>query len=212
MEALREDIQSLRGETADRRSSFVPEGALDSIITTASIRAALRDSKSQLHRENEAIELINNGGKKTFAILVTIYKADRIISFIQSDQLQTANLDSRLPFNAKTDLERILSRTDAADFFDKQWEFTAPVFRRRAGHRCLHERTVFPFMESWIQPEGGFGNIFKIELHHRHSIAASSAKHFVRRSISHRQVHKDIVSNLSTGLGCCKKGVESRES
>ena len=212
MEALREDIQSLRCESADRRSSFVPEGALDSIITTVSIRAALRDSKSQLHRENEAIELINIGGKKTFAILVTIYKADRIIAFIQSDQLQKANLDSRLPYNAKTDLEKILSSTDAADFFDKQWEFTAPIFRRRAGHRCLHERTVFPFMESWIQGEGGFGNIFKIELHHRHGITASSANPSVRRAISHRKLHKDIVPDSSTGLGCCEKRVESRES
>ncbi len=211
MEALREDIQSLRCETADRRSSFVPEGALDSIITTASIRAALRDSISQLHRENEAIELIKKGGKKTFAILVTIYKADRIISFIKSDQLQRANLDSRLPFNTKADLERILLRTDAADFFDKQWEFTAPVFRRHAGHRCLHERTIFPFMKSWVHGEGGFGNIFKIELHHSHGVAASSAKRSVRRSMSHRQLHKDIVSNFSAGLGYCEKGVESHE-
>ncbi|KAL8717253.1 MAG: hypothetical protein Q9225_005485 [Loekoesia sp. 1 TL-2023] len=140
-------------------------------MTTATIKAALRESGAQLHREPENIESIRQGGRKTFAILVSIYKADRIVNFIENEQLQKAGLDSKLPYSSRADLERILPKIGAADFFEKQWEFTAPVFRRRAGHRCLYERTVFPFLESDIHGEGSFGNVYKDKLHGSHITA-----------------------------------------
>ena len=171
MESLRDNILSLRCEGSDRRSWFVPEDALDRIITTAAIRAALRDSGAQPHREPENIELISQGGKKTFAILISIYKAARIVNFIENEQLQKAGIDSKLPYGSMGDLERTLPKIDAMDFFEKQWEFTAPVFRCRSGHRCLYERTVFPFVESKFQDEGSFGNVYKEKLHKSHITA-----------------------------------------
>ena len=171
MEALREQILSLRCESSDRRSSFVPEETLDKVITIKTITAALRNSRAQLHREPENIDLIMQGGKKTFAILVSIYKADRIVNFIENEQLQKAGIDSKLPYSSRADLERTLPKIDAVDFFEKQWEFTAPVFRRRSGHRCLYERTIFPFLESKIHGEGSFGNVYKEKLHASHITA-----------------------------------------
>ena len=168
METLRGQILSLRCETSDCRSSFVPEETLNSIITIETITAALRDSRAPLHREAENIELIRQGGKKTFAILVSIYKADRIVNFIENEQLQKVGIDSKLPYSSRADLEKILPKIDAVDFFERQWEFTAPVFRRRSGHRCLYERTIFPFLESQILGEGSFGNVYKETLHASH--------------------------------------------
>lgn len=168
MESLRDSILSLRCESSDRRSSFVPEEALDKTITTAAIRAALRDSGAQPHREPENIESISQGGKKTFAILICIYKAARIVNFIENEQLQRTGIDSKLPYGSKADLERTLPKIDAVDFFEKQWEFTAPIFQRRSGHRCLYERTIFPFVESKFHDEGSFGNVYKEKLHRSH--------------------------------------------
>ena len=126
------------------------------------------------------MELIKDGGKKTFAILVTIYKADRIVFFIENEQLQTIELDAKLPFSSKAELERILSRADAADFLDRQWEFIAPVFRRHAGQRCLHERTIFPFLKSSEHGRGSFGNIYISELHHSHGVGLGIPQRHVR--------------------------------
>ena len=171
MESLRESILSLRCESSDHRSSFVPEEALDKILTTAAIKAALRESGAQAHREPENIESINQGGKKTFAILLCIYKAARIVNFVENEQLQRTGIDSKLPYGSRADLERILPKIDAVDFFEKQWEFTAPLFRRRYGHRCLYERTIFPFVESKFHDEGSFGNVYKEKLHRSHVTA-----------------------------------------
>ncbi|KAI4096939.1 MAG: hypothetical protein LQ344_000742 [Seirophora lacunosa] len=174
MTTLRETIQLLRCECADSRSSFVPAASLDKILTTKGIRSALRTHKVQLHRENEAVNLIRQGGLKTFAILIMIYRPQLIVAFVENDQLQTTNIDSRLPYS-KGDLDQILPFADSVDFFEKQWEFTAPVFRRRAGHRCLHDRTVFPFLESSGHGHGVPGDIYKVKLHRSHCIGFEGA-------------------------------------
>ena len=170
MASLREAIQSLRCESADPRSSFVPAGSLREILTYKEIRLALKTCKAQLHREIESIELIRLGGQRIFAILITIYRPELIVAFVENDQLQTAAIDSRLPYS-RAELDSILPKADAIDFFEKQWEFTAPIFRRRAGHRCLHDRTIFPFLESTGLGQGASGEIHKVKLHFSHSVA-----------------------------------------
>lgn len=173
MESLRRTILSLRRESSDPRSPFVPEGSLDKIITTAAIKAALREAGAHLHREPENIELIRQGGKKTFAILVTMYnpKADLIVNFIEKQQLQKSGLDSKLPYGSKSDLEKVLPKSAAVDFFEKQWDYTVPIFRRRAGHRCLYDQTIFPFLESTLHGKGSFGDIYREQLHGSHVTA-----------------------------------------
>lgn len=147
----------------------MPEGALDSLLTVQEIEFAVKVFKTQLHRHGEAVKLIIQGGRKTFAILVTIYKPEFIFSFIESDQLQKHYIDSKLPYGTKAELERIMFKAIVADFYDKQWEFTAPVFSGRSGHRCLHERIVLPFTASLPrgEVEGSFGSIYEVKLHPR---------------------------------------------
>ncbi|KAL8840331.1 MAG: hypothetical protein Q9170_001346 [Blastenia crenularia] len=188
MAPLKEELQNLRCESSDPRSSFVPEGALDTTITVEKIKSALRDVKVRPDRVKETLDLIVRGGKKTFAILVSIYRTERIVDFIEIDQLQGCSIDSKLPYSSRTDLERILPKADAADFFEKQWEFTAPIFKRQAGHRCLHERTIFPFLESSIQGEGNFGYIFKIGIHPCHSQAALRFQGHPHRTVVRKEL------------------------
>ena len=170
MASLRDSIQSLRCQSAEPRLYFVPAGALNQVLTIENVRSAYRHSKIQPHREKEVVDLIIHGGRRTFAILITIYKSDRIIAFIEKDELQRAKIDAKLPFSV-TYLKTVLSEHEANDFFDKQWEFTAPVFIRRAGHRLLSERTIFPFLplSSKEKPrEGYFGTVFKVKVHQGH--------------------------------------------
>lgn len=174
MDSIRATILSLRCESSDRRSSFVPEGALDSVLTTPTIQIVLRSSKKQLHREPEFIDMIERGGKKTFAILICIHRADCIVNFVENEPLQKAGIDSKLPYYSQTDLESILTKADATEFFERQWEFTAPIFRHRLGHRCLHRKTIFPFIDSDLLGEGSFGRVYKEKLHLKHSEAGFS--------------------------------------
>ena len=201
MESLRDRIVALRRETSDRRLSFVPEGTLENIMSTESIRAELRRSGARIYEEPETIEIIRQGGIKTFAILVYIYKADRVANFIENEQLQKDGIDSKLPYSSRADLKRMLPLgNDAAEFFEKQWEFTAPVFRRRAGHRCLYEETIFPFLESERLGEGGFGIVYKEKLHESHIMADSlENKALVRafRPIQTKSPKSSILPELS---------------
>ncbi|KAL9032562.1 MAG: hypothetical protein Q9180_006432, partial [Flavoplaca navasiana] len=183
MDTLRDAIHLLRWECADSRSAFVPAASLDEVLTVEKIRSTLRTSMVQLHRENEAISTIRYGGQKTFAILVMIHKPHSIIAFVEKDQLQTTAIDSRLPYS-KADLDKILPVADSVDFFERQWEFTAPVFRRRTGHRCLYDRTVFPFLKSTDHGKGASGDVYMVKIHRSHGVSLGT---------SESQGHVDVV-------------------
>ncbi|KAL9581396.1 MAG: hypothetical protein Q9212_003927 [Teloschistes hypoglaucus] len=195
MATLQEELQDLRRESSDHRSSFVPEGALDTIITVDEIKSALRDAKIRPDRLKETLDLIARGGKKPFAILVLIYRLEYIVDFIEFDQLQEYSIDAKLPYGSRTVLERILLKGYAAEFYERQWEFTAPISKRRAGHRCLHERTVFPFVESSIQGEGNFGDIYKIGVHPSHILAESttSSERVLSKETINDQQHETVI-------------------
>lgn len=169
MTGLRGEIQAKRRQTSDPRCSFVPEGALDDVITTENIRLTLRDSNAPRDREVECIRWIEQGGKKTFAILVLIQRARNIVKFIEREQLQSDSLDSKLPYGSKADVEKFLLKSDAEDFFERQWEFVSPIFRHKACHRSLHGRTILPFLETKILGGGSFGTIYLETLHRNHS-------------------------------------------
>lgn len=137
-------------------------------MNTEVLRDCLKSSKVPLHRVDEILPLVRQGGCRTFAILVTIRMLHHLMRFIESDELQRVRLDSRLPYTL-SNLESILHcKDDANEFFEQQGELRAPVFRRRAGHRSLHEQTVFPFLESEYQGSGARGTVYKVKLHPQH--------------------------------------------
>ena len=169
LELLRDKILHLRLRTAEPRVSFVPAGALNRVLTPETIREAIQASNLPVHRHSELVGQLTRGGRRLFAILLVIHKSSRLLHFIESDELQNIGLDSRLPMSLST-LENILCfKNDAAEFFEKQWEFTAPIFKRRAGHRFLNGQTVFPFLRSEIKGTGGYSNVYQVVLHPDHA-------------------------------------------
>jgi hypothetical protein len=120
-----------------------------------------------LNNLDEVVDKVYFGGRRIFAILVVLNGQEKeILRFIEHDHYQDSPLDHRLPF-AIGDLE-IIAPDIAIDFYEKQWEFAAPVFTRGVDHRLLDIRTALPFEENTKIGDGGFGEVFRISLYPGH--------------------------------------------
>ncbi|KAK2865046.1 hypothetical protein FQN49_003962 [Arthroderma sp. PD_2] len=80
------------------------------------------------HDLGTVVDRIYSGARRIFAILVVLKEVEEISRFLESDHFQASPLDHKLPFSI-TDLETLVPNI-AVDFFEKQWEFAAPVFTR----------------------------------------------------------------------------------
>ena len=208
MDVLRKQILRLRYPTAEPRHSFVPIGALSSVLNTEVLRDCLKSSKAPLHRVDEIITLVRQGGCRTFAILIMIRMLHHLMRFVESDELQRVHLDSRLPYTLSNLESILLCKDDADEFFEQQWEFTAPVFRRRAGHRSLHDQTVFPFLESKYQGSGARGTVYKVELHPQHGKGLDATSDKVREG--HSPDAFEIAVSLRQ-IGACYRAKRDRK-
>ncbi|KAL8723337.1 MAG: hypothetical protein Q9181_007303 [Wetmoreana brouardii] len=166
MADLRAQIHGLRRQNV-KSLYFVPDGTLKRVITEPAVLSAIEACEISPGRRDEIVERVTHGGRRLFATLTLINRPVLILKFIENDQLIPRGLDSSLPFSLPT-LQDILPTADADDFFEKQWEFTAPVLSRCQGHRILNEHTRFPFMDSTLLEEGGFGKVFEVEVHPDH--------------------------------------------
>jgi hypothetical protein len=165
---LRERILESRISTIDSQF-FICASSLQQSISTDDIRAALGEQQYERHRRKEIIQRSLNGGIKVFAILLVLRQLPLLVNFIDHDHLQSAYLDSKLPFDRET-LSRIIPDC-FEEFFKLQWEFCAPVFGGRRFHRIFEEHTVMPFVGETLVKRSNFGNIFKtatLSSHIRH--------------------------------------------
>lgn len=64
---------------------------------------------------------------------------------------------------------RILSDAYVDDlFYDKQWEFCAPIFMRGIMPRVLESPAILPFINDVFLDKEGYGFARKIMIHPRH--------------------------------------------
>ncbi|KAL2839736.1 hypothetical protein BJY01DRAFT_250336 [Aspergillus pseudoustus] len=135
---------------------FIPEDELFRLlaVSESQIKQVL---KGVLPREDvgEVADVITTRARKVFSILVLNNHARHIRSFITSDQLQHADLDTALPFD-KSKLRRIMSDEDAVEaFYERQWEFCAPRFQGGIIPRRLDPHTIMPYVEEDMIASGG---------------------------------------------------------
>lgn len=155
----------LRQENFDTQK-FVPEGKLHDLLNEDVITKSIRSCGIEYYKHAETVDTIANGARKIFAILVLLNQEAAITKFIENDQLQCSQLDSKLPFPLS-----ILESMDfdgAQDFYERQWEFVSPIFSDLTTHRVLHNNMRLPIMESKYLGEGGFGRVFTIVIHQNH--------------------------------------------
>ncbi|KAI0490093.1 kinase-like domain-containing protein [Xylaria cf. heliscus] len=109
---------------------------------------------------NEAVDMIRNGGRKVFTILILIKEQEHIMSFLeyQSTRQPNATLDLQIPFSI-SDLESFLPSEVAREFEEEQWNLVVPVIRKQLFHQRFEPRVRLPFIESRRLGGGGFGSL-----------------------------------------------------
>lgn len=183
--ALRRDIHQLRCQNIDSRS-FVPDVALERCATYDKILEAVKDCGLEAFQIYETASAVFAGSRKVFAVLLLIHHEGLIQRFICNDQFRPKELDSKLPFSLST-LKDIIP-TAASQFYEKQWEFTAPIFTKYTTHRILDKDIILPFVGSEKLAEGGFGRVYRTIIHSDHcNFAATST-----RCVSFQNSTKDI--------------------
>lgn len=164
--SLRQQIIGLRRRIANTDLRFIPHRPLIRLLTNDAISAALhRTNLSELHRLQipSIAQRITSGGRKVFAILVFLKDEEAmIVQFFKHDQLVPTPLDSRLPFSQE-ELTNIVPDI-ASEFFERQWEFCAPIFSKGVLHRELHDSIHLPFVSEKSYGAGGFGDVYWFKL------------------------------------------------
>lgn len=167
MEELRAQIVSKRVQNVERRY-FLPQQALYDLMSEVLVESAVRDAGIKAYDVGEITKEIMKGARKIFAILVVVRQPQSILSFVQDDQFQSW-LDHKLPFGLSKLQKLLPSASLGQEFYEKQWEFTAPVFTKRLLPRVLEDDIILPFVEDKQEGEGGFGVVhtIKVDLHHQ---------------------------------------------
>jgi hypothetical protein len=166
IQQLQRRIGEVRVENANVKK-FVPESELYNIMSNDVVEAIVFDVIPSYYR-HEVVGFIMKGACKVFGILVLINFAGHIKSFIKSDELQERHVDNLLPF-PKPMLQGILQdEYIVSQFFEKQWEFSAPVFSGRIIPRALGRETILPYLEDTKLADGGNSAVYKIKIHQSH--------------------------------------------
>ncbi|KAK6502434.1 hypothetical protein TWF506_003014 [Arthrobotrys conoides] len=172
---LRERIGFWRRSNVNGQA-FVLTGPLLDEIDLETITSILHQCNFQSYAIREAAQTILQGGKLALSILIDISRPYLIGCFIKSDNLLDTTIDSRIPYS-ESHLQRLIpDENDYHEFYKKQWEFVAPVFKPSLQFRELPVKTILPFLSYEVLGEGSFGKVYKARLPVRHqSIIRDSA-------------------------------------
>lgn len=107
----------------------------------------------------DAVNVIESGGRKVFAVLILMKEEKHIIEFME--HVGQTSLDSQMPFSKEV-LENFLPREVAMEFEEEQWDFVAHVFQQQVFHQRLERRIRLPFIESRKLGWGGFSNVHQV--------------------------------------------------
>ena len=173
LDDLKDSIIHLGRENHEKRC-FYPHEALFRLLDRPKIEAILHAFVSPPELREVADTVFYNG-RLVFSILVSIGHVIYITKFIEGDQLQLGQLDSKLPMNLES-LRPKMKETHAMQFFRGQWGFIAPIFEPFALRRDLHENIVFPILNDKKIGRGGFGDIYHIGVDPDHQRFEDSAQ------------------------------------
>ena len=172
---LRDNIEQAAvpgcGVDATRTRRFVPNAALEAVMTLEAISLALQAILAfEPYQIPVHAEEIKSKATKIFAILLLIAREELILEFLESDVR-----DAKLAL----DFTRIgnVKSLDAAGqrlFMEQQWWFLAPEFSSKSSliHMVFPEETILPFTKEEAltdgYSQGTSGQISKIWIHPSH--------------------------------------------
>lgn len=155
MASLKESLKAVRRRTAHNRW-FVPEGELRRVLTRDSVSRRLSECNIPPESLEETLNFVLTKATKIFAILVRIEQEVLMLEFIENE-----TLDDKLPLESPVEGLEL-----NAKFFEKQWEFLAPVFTQRSVALNLKDNHILPFLEDikLDYAHGGYANAFCVSL------------------------------------------------
>ena len=163
---FRRQILTLRVKNVEFKH-FVPEERLASVVTKERV-AQIVSQLVPLESKDEVISFIINGARKVFSILILIDYVSHISRFIARDQMQRRPIDNLLPLHTIALRNTLDDEIVVTQFYEKQWEFCAPVFSREIMPRALEVPTVLPYLSDSPLASGAYGIVRKIIIHHCH--------------------------------------------
>ncbi|RFU33949.1 hypothetical protein B7463_g2365, partial [Scytalidium lignicola] len=161
MTSLKAQLKSRRRRTA-HGCWFVPEGSLQEILTKDAILSRISECGIPLEVRSEVVDHVLSDARVLFAILVRI-EQEHLIAECLSHDIR----DDKLSVITPESMEGL--KIDPR-FFEKRWEFLAPIFRRRNVLLKLKDQHVLPFLEDrrLDDSQGGYANAFRVTLDARH--------------------------------------------
>ncbi|KAJ4005557.1 hypothetical protein NW752_002390 [Fusarium irregulare] len=180
----------------NREQKFLPEGAVDGLVTRDFIIWAFYKSKnhpSLTSSLQSVISFILTKTKKIFAIFVLIGLKGAALYQLMVFLFERRIYDDRLPFeNSKLEefhpslefeddtkgmrVEQEDSGNETwtddhvSDFFDQQWRFCSPTFSTSKENHDIDMQAILPFTEKHADStaEGVFGEVMKCKIHESH--------------------------------------------
>jgi hypothetical protein len=175
--ALRERIAQLGIDNWEGHK-FIPYHHLTAILEATTVRDVIGESGIMIYRSDEAVKAVLNGGQRLFAILNALGKESLILNFKRVDSFLDKPLDSALPYEEP--LLRGILEEDYRDFYDRQWSFASPVFKRDLHERSLPKLSILPFTAVVpIGNQGDFANASLVKIPSSHQDIFQTSSHEV---------------------------------
>lgn len=166
---------------------FLPEGAVDRIITRRSIInelwfdggvTASDEDRELTTAENDLVEYILTSAKKIFTISLMSGLANVQLKNAMVHFKENRVLDGQLPFDIPLNdtphsdfffPDRPWTRLRKEDFMTEQWKLLAPVFPKVFVTLVLKQNHIFPFtFVNQERKEGTFGAVYQVTIHEAH--------------------------------------------
>ncbi|KAI1175652.1 hypothetical protein F4777DRAFT_598394 [Nemania sp. FL0916] len=183
-----EDILRLLVYSPLENKPFVPNGALEELITFDAVTSTLAAVGLTVGEQRCLARVIVEKGKRIFAILVFINQVSEIKTLFREgftdEKLPVAyqaegddswKVRSYLPNSDKLTQDQgwvffqRWEKTTIFSFCERQWMFLSPIFRRDQFKYILHRNTILPFVSDKGQiKQSFFSMVFHVEVHAAH--------------------------------------------
>ncbi|KAK1749700.1 HET-domain-containing protein [Echria macrotheca] len=208
-------VERLVKSTYDEED-FLPEGAIDELITKHAARKALDlpHEKAYKKREDQIIRFIFGeetdlpaGAKKLFAItLLSVQRQDHGLARAMHRMRKSAIDDSCLPLEPQGckafvgsepgSYSSPWSSVEARNFSSRQWSFLAPVFALQEPRLRLDGKCILPIIDQdGERQNGAFGDVVQVTIHENHWTAPILKYNGERTKIAIKKIKESTSPN-----------------
>lgn len=182
-----DDILRLLVYSPLENKSFVPNGALDELITLDIVTSTLAIVGLSAGVQSRLAKHILEKGRRIFAILLFINQVNDIETLFSEgftdDMLPVAyqaegdswKVRSYQPNSDNLEKDKVWSffqrwkKSSIFSFCERQWMFLSPVFRKEQFKYLLHRDAILPFVSAKGQTKQSyFSVVFHVEVHAAH--------------------------------------------